>query len=99
MHIYCLARLPCVKIKGIAIAIAELVRSSGYPYKAWTIGVTNNPHRRRNEHWAIGRRVWWWHHWAADDEQIARAVERHFRQMGMKADLGAYGRAGYVYVY
>lgn len=88
-----------MKMKGIAIAIAELVRHSGYPYKAWTIGVTNDPARRRDEHRAIGRRVWWWHHWAADDEQIARVVERHFRQKGMKADLGAYGRAGYVYVY
>lgn len=88
-----------MNMKGIALAIAELVNSSGYPYKNWTIGVTDDPDRRRNEHRTIGRRVLWWHHWDADDERIARVVERHFQQMGMKSDVGARGRPGYVYVY
>ena len=88
-----------MNMKGIALAIAGLVRNSGYPYKAWTIGVTNDPARRRGEHRSIGRAVAWWHHWAADDERIAKSVERHFQQMGMKSDVGAHGRPGYVYVY
>ncbi len=88
-----------MNMKGIALAIADLVRSSGYAYKHWTIGVTDDPDRRRGEHKAIGRTVAWWHHWDADDERIAKVVERHFRAMGMKSDVGVHGSPGYVYVY
>lgn len=43
-------------------------------YPAWTIGITDDPERRRTEHG--NPKVW--HHWKADTEAIARNVEEYF---------------------
>jgi len=64
-------------------------------YSAWTIGVTDNPTRRRGEH--SNPSVW--HHWDADTEQVARNVEAYFIAKGMKGATGGGGRADYVYIF
>ena len=84
--------------QGIANAIAKLVDHSGHPYEKWTVGVTDNPARRRKEYEGGGSDTSWWHDWNADTEQAARDVERHFLNKGMRGGSGGAGRADYVYV-
>ena len=69
--------------------------TSTLPYSSWTIGVTDDPARRRREH--SNPNVW--HHWNADTDQIARNVEAHFVAKGMKGGSGGTGRADYVYIF
>lgn len=64
-------------------------------YSAWTIGVTDDPRRRRGEHGNPSP----WHQWDADTEQAARNVEAHFLAKGMKGGSGGPGRADYVYIF
>ncbi len=64
-------------------------------YRAWTIGVTDDPDRRRREHGNPKS----WYHWDADSEQIARNVEAYFIEKGMKGDTGGGGKADYVYIF
>lgn len=64
-------------------------------YSVWTIGVTDDPARRRREH--DNPKVW--HDWDADTEQAARNVEAYFIAKGMKGDTGGGGTADYVYIF
>ncbi len=64
-------------------------------YSIWTIGVTDNPTRRKGEHGNPSA----WRHWNADTEQIARDVEAYFTAKGMKGDTGGRGDADYVYIF
>ena len=84
--------------QGIADAIEKLVGHSGHPYEKWTVGVTDDPAKRRREYASGGSDVSWWHDWNADTEQAARDVERHFLGKGMRGGTGGAGRADYVYV-
>jgi len=64
-------------------------------YPAWTIGVTDNPTRRRTEHGNPSV----WHQWNANTETVARNVERYFLDKGMKGGGGGSGSADYVYIF
>ena len=61
----------------------------------WTLGVTNEPARRRIEHGSPRT----WYQWKADTETTARNVERYFITKGMQAAPSSPGRANYVYVF
>ena len=67
----------------------------GGKYSLWTIGVTDDPVRRRSEHGNPNN----WHQWNADTETDARNVERYFLDKGMKGGTGGIGRADYVYIF
>ncbi len=75
----------------IISAIEAIVTS----YFVWTIGVTDNPDRRRREH----DNPRFWYPWDADSEQVARSVETYFLDKGMKGSGGGGGRADYVYIF
>ena len=64
-------------------------------YSVWTIGVTDNPARRKAEHGNPSV----WHNWDADTETAARNVEKYFLDKGMKGGGGGAGRADYVYIF
>ncbi len=64
-------------------------------YSVWTIGVTDDPNRRRGEH---GNPKTWFH-WDADTETAARNVEAYFIAKGMKGATGGGGKADYVYIF
>ena len=64
-------------------------------YSAWTIGVTDDPSRRRGEH----NNPTVWYQWDADSETIARSVESYFIDKDMKGDTGGGGSADYVYIF
>ena len=68
-------------------------------YDIWTIGITNDPERRKNEHKNEGRSVTHWSHWKANSETIARNVEKYFLDKGMKGGGGGGENPRYVYVF
>lgn len=76
---------------AIKAAIEKIVVS----YSNWTIGVTDDPTRRRSEHGNPSI----WHQWDADTETVARNVEKYFLDKGMKGGSGGSGRADYVYIF
>jgi hypothetical protein len=67
----------------------------GRRINVWTIGTTDNIDLRREAH---GRPTIW-HYWHADSEQVAKNVEKHFRDQGMKGYDGASGENAHnVYI-
>lgn len=79
------------------INVIETKRGST-SYSIWTIGITDDPERRRKEHEGERRDVRFWKHRKADGEAIARAVEKHFLEKGMKGDTGGGKVPTFVYV-
>ena len=67
-------------------------------YSIWTIGVTDNPSRRKEEH-GKDHNVKYWMQWEADSETAARNVEEYFIAKGMKGGEGGKGSADYVYIF
>jgi hypothetical protein len=65
----------------------------------WIIGITNDPERRKSEHQADGKHVNFWKHWRADSESIARDVEKHFLDKGMKGGGGGGDNPRYIYIF
>jgi len=76
---------------AIKAAIEKIVTH----YSVWTIGVTDDPNRRRTEHGNPNT----WYQWDADTEDAARNVEAYFIAKGMKGATGGSGRADYVYIF
>ena len=68
-------------------------------YSSWTVGVTDDPETRKQQHENDGKNVTYWKHWKTDSEQISRDVESHFLDKGMKGGGGGQGKAGYVYIF
>lgn len=68
-------------------------------YSAWTIGVTDKPEIRKDQHKSDGENVNFWNHWTAATETVARNVEKHFLDRGMKGGSGGGGTADYVYMF
>jgi hypothetical protein len=77
----------------ITAAIEKIV--GGRRINVWTIGTTDNIELRREAH---GRPTIW-HYWHADTEAIAKKVEKHFRDLGMKGFTGTSGENAHnVYI-
>ena len=72
-------------------AIINLV----YRYSDWTIGITDNPSRRKSEH----RNPKDWYRWRANTENVARRIERYFLGKGMSGDTGGGINPNYVYIF
>jgi len=68
-------------------------------YSIWTVGITDNPERRKGEHETAGENVTHWKDWKADTEAIARSVEAYFLDKGMKGATGGGDRPTYVYIF
>jgi len=64
-------------------------------YSAWTIGITDDPDRRRTEH----ENPKCWHHWCATTEEVARRIESYFIKKGCKGDVGGGDNPNYVYIF
>jgi len=76
-------------------AIKAAIEAKVSVYSAWTIGVTDDPDRRRGEHGNPSI----WYQWDADSEQVARNVESYFLDKGMTGGGGGGGGADYVYIF
>jgi hypothetical protein len=68
-------------------------------YEIWTIGITDDPERRKSEHEAQDENVKYWKDWKADTETIARNVEKYFLDKGMKGSTGGGEHPTYVYIF
>jgi hypothetical protein len=68
-------------------------------YRLWTIGITDDPKRRRSEHDAQSEDTKSWRDWQADTEAIARNVEKYFLDKGMNGSTGGGEHPTYVYVF
>ncbi|MFH1224853.1 MAG: hypothetical protein V1676_03540 [Candidatus Diapherotrites archaeon] len=67
-------------------------------YSIWTVGITNNPGRRKNEH-ESEKNVRHWNDWKADSENEARDIEKYFLAKGMKGEAGGGENPTYVYIF
>lgn len=75
--------------------ISEIEKIAGWAYSSWTIGITEDPERRKQEHNNPVR----WHHWDAVLESSARNIEKYFLAKGMKGDTGGGTYPHYVYIF
>ena len=64
-------------------------------YRRWTIGITEAPDRRKEEHNYPER----WFEWLADSEQDARNMEKYFLDKGMNGAGGGGDKPTYVYIF
>jgi len=84
---------PQKKEADIKAAIEKI--TTGKRYEVWTIGVTDNPTLRREEH---GRPTIW-HYFDVDSPEEALSVETYFRAKGMKGYTGtAKGNPDFLYI-
>ncbi|MBN2521570.1 MAG: hypothetical protein JXB17_13745 [Bacteroidales bacterium] len=79
--------------------IQAIKNKVGSNYTIWTIGITDDPETRKNQHENDGKNVKYWSHWKTDFESVGREVEKYFLDLGMKGDTGGGGSARYVYVF
>lgn len=85
-----------MKESEIKKAIERRVQSAKTKkYSIWTIGVTDDPDRRKTEH----NNPKYWMQWRADTEATARNVEKYFLAKGMKGDIGGGKSPNYVYIF
>lgn len=78
---------------------ARVMSENHKDYKYWTVGVTDDPGRRKGEHENDGKKVDWWKAWDADSEDDAREIEGHYKDKGMKGGEGGRGNADFVYIF
>ena len=84
---------PQKKEADIKAAIEKI--TTGKRYEVWTIGVTDNPTLRREEH---GRPTIW-HYFDVDSAEEALNVEKSYRAKGMKGYTGsAKGNPDFLYI-
>ena len=81
-----------MKEQEIIRAIERIVQKN---YKAWRIGITDDPESRKKHH----GNPRYWHDWRADTEAMARRVEKHFINKGMKGGVGGGESPNYVYIF
>jgi hypothetical protein len=79
--------------------IVQAIEQSVTDYKLWTIGITDDPVRRKAEHESKGENTKYWKEWEADSEAIARNVESYFLNKGMKGGTGGGEHPTYVYIF
>ena len=75
--------------------IKKAIENKVKTYSLWTIGITDDPDRRKGEH---GNPTYW-SQWNADTEAIARSVEKYFLDKGMKGATGGGEHPNWVYVF
>jgi hypothetical protein len=85
--------------RQIADQIEFYVRSVLMGYSNWTIGITDDPRRRMNEHQRVGRDVRRWRYWQTASEEDARAVESYFIKLGMDGGVGGDTDGRFVYIF
>ncbi len=70
----------------------DIIRGS---YAAWTVGVTDDPARRRREH----NNPRWWYTWNTRNEDEARDIEGYFCGKGCQGGDGGPGKVDYIYLF
>jgi hypothetical protein len=68
-------------------------------YVLWTVGITDTPKIRKDQHANEGKNVKHWKDWSTVSEKDGRDIEEHFLDKGMKGDTGNDGSVRYVYIF
>jgi hypothetical protein len=68
-------------------------------YSTWTIGITDTPKIKKDQHDNEGKEVKHWKDWSTNNEKEGRGIEEYFLDKGMKGDSGSSGSASYVYIF
>ncbi len=87
-----------MKNEIIAAIVNRVMGAEEKKYSIWTIGITNDPERRKDEH-DTGNKVKHWKDWKANSESDARTIEKYFLDKGMKGDTGGGTTPTYVYIF
>lgn len=74
-------------------------RTEKKDYTVWTVGVTDTPKIRKDQHDDSGKDVKPWKDWSTDSEKDGRDIEEYFLDKGMDGDTGGGGSASYVYIF
>jgi hypothetical protein len=85
--------------QAIKQAITNRVASA---YSAWTIGLTHDPDKRKEEHQADGKATTCWQQWVADSLSDAQDIESLFIQKSVKGGTGgdlSTRKTIYVYIF
>jgi hypothetical protein len=88
--------------QSIANAILERIEiSNTVDYEAWRIGLTDDPHKRAEEHKSDGEDISFWQQWQAKSLPDAQEIESYFvNSKRMKGRTGGnLSPRGAVYVY
>lgn len=88
--------------KIIAAFDSHILKSGRQYYKDFYVGITNDVERRLFTEHNVHREGDWWIYACCDSESIARDVESHYLELGMRGGLGGGngdGSAKYVYCY
>lgn len=86
------------KLEIITAIDKRISNSKKVDYEIWTIGITNNPERRKGEH-GKEHNVKYWRDWKADSENDAREIENHFQDKRVKGGGGGGENPTYVYIF
>ena len=78
---------------------SRVSRAKKVDYAIWTVGVTDNPDTRKNQHDSDGKEIKHWMNWSTNSEKDGRDIEEYFLDKGMKGDTGGGGSARYVYIF
>lgn len=63
-----------IEVEGIKEEIIKVVKASGRYYRFWTIGITQDPAARKEQH----GNPRYWHEWLTGPLDSAREVEDYF---------------------
>lgn len=66
----------------------HLANSVKQYYSDFYVGITNDVNRRLFGEHNVDKENDWWIYSKADSEDIARDVERYYKELGMKGDTG-----------
>lgn len=87
------------KPKIITEIESRVSRSKTRGYSTWTIGITDTPKIRKDQHDNEGKDVKHWKDWSTYNEKDGRDIEKYFLDKGMKGDGGVEGSANYIYIF
>lgn len=74
-------------------------RAEKKDYSIWTVGVTDTPKIRKDQHDSDKKDVKHWKDWSTNSEKDGRDIEEYFLDKDMKGDTGGGGSASYVYIF
>lgn len=77
---------------------SRVKNSERVDYTPWTVGISDTPKVRKDQHDNDGKDIGHWKDWSIDSEKDGRDIEEYFLGKGMKGDAGG-GSAGYVYIF
>ena len=75
------------------------IKSKTGDYSSWTIGISDTPKIKKDQHDNEGKDVDNWKDWSTDSKKDALYIEGKFLDKGMRGDAGEDGKASYLYIF